>query len=77
MRVIGSIYAVHVLTTMPPLFFHFEATMTKPHKYCIFAIYAPFAVMPAIMLLRFALGGPGGRRAPRSSSDGASRRKSS
>lgn len=62
-RPLGIIYAVHVLTTMPPILYHFETTMPVPHKFCVYGVYAPWVVMPAIMLLRFACGSP--RSAPR------------
>jgi hypothetical protein len=57
-RQLGLVYAVHVLTTMPPIFYHFESTLQPPHKYCVFGVYAPWVVMPTIMLARFALGAP-------------------
>lgn len=79
LRITAVLYAVHVLTTMPPLFMHFESVMKVPHKYCIEAIYAPWVVMPAIMLLRFACGSPGAgtRRPSRSGQETSSKRKSS
>jgi hypothetical protein len=66
-RQVALLYAVHVLTTMPPLFFEFESKLQVPHKYCIFGIYAPWAVMPAVMLVRFAFGNPFGPTQQRTS----------
>lgn len=79
LRTLGSMYAVHVLTTMPPLFLHFEQAMKAPHKYCIQAIYAPWVVMPALMLLRYSIGAPAGTAARRRSAgggEGVARKKS-
>ena len=76
-RLIGAVYAVHVLTTMPPILLHFEATMKPPHKWCVYGFYGPFAAMPALMLLRYALGSPfAAPKRARSSNEGSSRRKS-
>jgi hypothetical protein len=57
-RQLGLVYAVHVLTTMPPILNHFESTLKPPHKYCVFGVYAPWLVMPVVMLARFTVGAP-------------------
>ena len=62
LRNLALLYAMHVLTTLPPIFMHIEHSMKAPHKYCIQAIYAPWVVMPALMLLRFSFGAPAARR---------------
>jgi tryptophan-rich sensory protein len=79
LRALGSLYAVHVLTTMPPLYMHFESVMKVPHKYCVEAIYAPWVVLPLLMLLRYACGAPPGtsrKRPSQSGSEGVARKKS-
>jgi hypothetical protein len=49
------VYAAHVLTTMVPIFFHFNSSLKAPHKWCVMSIYLPWAVMPTVMALRVLL----------------------
>ena len=49
------VYAAHVLTTMVPIFSHFNDNLQAPHKWCVMTIYSPWAVMPVVMAARFAL----------------------
>jgi tryptophan-rich sensory protein len=39
------VYAAHVLTTMAPIFFHFNESLKAPHKWCVMSIYSPWAVI--------------------------------
>lgn len=49
------VYSAHVLTTMVPIFLHFNETMQAPHKWCVMTIYAPWVVMPVLMAARVVL----------------------
>ena len=52
----GLAYGVHVTAMMPALLGHF-ALSNNPRKWEVCAIYAPYALVPALMVVRFAATG--------------------
>ena len=49
------VYSAQVLTTMIPIFFHFQESLQPPHRWCVMSIYSPWAIMPIVMALRVLL----------------------
>lgn len=54
------LYAVHVLSTMPPIFLELLSD-PRPTRTCI-AVYAVWVALPLLIVARCAAAGPGGAR---------------